>query len=445
MKFKIIIFLVLTLPMHIGVAQEAAKIWTLQECVNYALENNITVKQAQLDKDISIEDLKAAKWNFAPNLNASASQNFNFGSSITASGARASADFRSNSFGVNSSISLFDGFANIQGLKQAQIGIEAQEATIAKIKNDISLNVVNMYLQILFAQEQLKVAQSQIEISTINVNRIKELVGAGILAEGDLLNAKSSFATDNQNLIINENNLTIAKLKLAQLLQLNIGVIEVESMGVNIDNQTILGNNVQAIYEKANTEFPEIKLAELNILSAEKSIALSKANYYPTLTMSLGMNTIYQHRQGLPDFTAFTFSDQIDNNLGQSIVFSLNIPIFNRYQFRSNVNKAKVNYQKITLNLESERLRLKETIQSAYTDAKAASEAYDAANFSVEAQSKAFEYAQERFNSGTINSFDFNQSKTNLVNAQSQLIQSKYDFMFKLKVLEFYFGEPIFK
>lgn len=444
MKVKITILLILVSFVYTGFAQES-KVWTLQECVNYALENNITVKQAQLDKDISIEDLKAAKWNFAPNLNANASQNFNFGSSITASGARASADFRSNSFGINSSINLFDGFANIQGLKQAQIGIEAQEAAISKIKNDISLNVVNMYLQILFAEEQLKVASSQVEISTSNVERIKELVNAGVLAEGDLLNAKSNYATDNQNLIVNQNNLTIAKLRLAQLLQLNTDAIEVEPMEVNINNQTILGNDVQAIYEKANASFPEIKLAELNISSAEKSIALSKANYYPSLTMSLGMNTIYQHRQGQADFSPFLFSDQIDNNLGQSIVFSLNVPIFSRYQFRSNVNKAKVNYQKITLNLESEQLRLKETIQSAYTDANAASKAYDAANFSVEAQTKAFEYSQERFNLGAINSFDFNQSKNNLVNAQSQLIQSKYDFMFKLKVLEFYFGEPIFK
>ncbi len=442
MKVKITILLILFV--HVGFAQES-KVWTLQECVNYAVENNITVKQAQLDKDISIEDLKAAKWNFAPNLNANASQNYNFGSSITASGARASADFRSNSFGINSSINLFDGFANIQGLKQAQIGIEVQEAAISKIKNDISLNVVNMYLQILFAEEQLKVASSQVEISASNVERIKELVNAGALAEGDLFNAKSNYATDNQNLIVNQNNLTIAKLRLAQLLQLNTDVIEVEPMEVSINNQTILGNDVQAIYEKANAAFPEIKLAELNISSAEKSIALSKANYYPSLTMSLGMNTIYQHRQGQADFSPFLFSDQIDNNLGQSIIFSLNVPIFSRYQFRSNVNKAKVNYQKITLNLESEQLRLKETIQSAYTDARSASKAYDAASFSVEAQAKAFEYSQERFNSGAINSFDFNQSKNNLVNAQSQLIQSKYDFMFKLKVLEFYFGEPIFK
>ena len=418
------------------------KVWTLKECVDYALENNISVKQSELDKDISIEDVKAAKWNFAPNLNASASQSYNFGSSIGVSGARIPADFRSNSFSINSSVNLFDGFANVHTLKQARIGLEAQDAAILKMRNDISLNVVNSYLQILFAQEQLKVAESQIEISENEVKRVKQLVDAGVLPQGDLLNIKSTLAADKQSLIVAQNTLTITKLQLAQMLQLEAMSINVADVSVDVQNQAILGNSVTAIYDKANSTFPEIKLAELNILSAEKSIKIARANYYPSLVLSFGMNTAYQHRQSSVDVTPFLFSDQIDDNFGQSINLSLNIPIFNRYQFRSNVNKSKVNYQKIQYNLESERLRLRETIQTAYTDAHASSKSYDAATTSVEAQTKAFDYAQERFSVGAINSFDFNQTKNNLVNAQSQLIQSKYDFMFKMKVLEFYFGVP---
>ncbi len=418
------------------------KVWTLKECVDYALENNISVKQSELDKNISIEDVKAAKWNFAPNLNASASHSYNFGSSIGVSGARIPADFRSNNFGINSSINLFDGFANIHTLKQAKIGVEAQDAAIMKMRNDISLNVVNAYLQILFAKEQLKVAESQLAISENEVKRVEELVQAGVLPQGDLLNIKSTMAADNQSLIVAQNTLTITQLQLAQMLQLDVMSIEVEEVAVDIQDQKILGNSVTAIYDKANATFPEIKLAELNIMSAEKSIKIAQGNYYPSLTMSFGVNTAYQHRQGSTDIAPFLFSDQIDDNMGQSIIVSLNIPIFNRYQFRSNVNKSKVNYQKIQYTLESERLRLRETIQTAYTDAQASSKSYDAATTSVEAQTKAFDYAQERFSVGAINSFDFNQTKNNLVNAQSQLIQSKYDFMFKLKVLEFYFGVP---
>lgn len=425
-----------------SLSAQDTKVWTLRECVDYAVENNISVKQSELDKKISEEDVKAAKWNFAPNLNASASQNFNFGSSIGVSGARIPADFRSNNFGLNSTINLFDGFANVHTLSQAKIGIEANDAAILKMKNDIALNVVNSYLQILFAKEQLKVAESQLTISQGEVNRVKELVDAGVLPEGDLLNIKSALANDNQQLIVAQNNIIMAGLRLSQLLQLKTMSIEVQDIDVDIQNQAILGNGVEAIYNKANETFPEIKLAELNILSAEKGVKISKANFLPSLTASFGLNTAYQHRQGTTDFAPFQFSDQIDDNLGQSVRFSLNIPIFNRYQFRSNVNKSKINYQKIQYNLESEKLRLRETIQTAYTDALASSKSYDAATISVTAQQKAFDYSQERFKAGAINSFDFNQTKNNLVNAQSQLIQSKYDYMFKLKVLEFYFGVP---
>jgi len=425
-----------------SVSAQDTKVWTLIECVDYAVENNISVKQSELDKKISEEDVKTAKWNFAPDLNASASQNFNFGSSIGVSGARIPADFRSNNFGINSSINLFDGFANVHTLSRAKIGLEVNDAAILKMKNDIALNVVNSYLQILFAKEQLKVAESQLTISGSEVRRIKELVEAGVLAQGELLNVKSALANDNQKLIVAQNSLTIAELRLSQLLQLETMHIKVQDINVDIQNQSILGNGAEAIYNKANESFPEIKLAELNILSAEKGVKIAKANFSPSLTASFGLNTAYQHRQGSTDFTPFQFSDQIDDNLGQSIRFSLNIPIFNRYQFRSNVNKSKINYQKIQYNLESEQLRLRETIQTAYTDALASSKSYDAATTSVTAQQKAFDYSQERFKAGAINSFDFNQTKNNLVNAQSQLIQNKYDYMFKLKVLEFYFGVP---
>jgi outer membrane protein len=437
-----ILLSIISIGLLTSVSAQDTKEWTLKQCVDYAIENNISVKQSELDKNSSLEDVKAAKWNFAPNLNASASQNFNFGSSISVSGARIPADFRSNNFGINSTVNLFDGFANIQNLKQSKIGVQIQDAAIAKMKNDIALNVVNAYLQILFSKEQLKVAQSQLAISEEQVDRISELVEAGVLPQGDLLNIKSNLANDNQSLIVAENSVLITSLNLAQLLQLETTQIDVEEVSVDIQNQTILGNDVSAIYNKANESFPEIKLAELNIISAEKSIEIAKANYYPSLALSFGMNTAYQHRQSTTDVSPFLFSEQIDDNLGQSISLSLNIPIFNRYQFRSNVNKSKINYQKIEYNLESERLRLQQTIQNAYTDALASSKSYDAATTSVEAQTRAFDYSQERFKAGAINSFDFNQTKNNLVNAQSQLIRSKYDFMFKLKVLEFYFGVP---
>jgi outer membrane protein len=227
---KISILIIALTSFGVVQAQENNKVWTLQECVDFALENNISVKQSELDKSISIEDVKTAKWNFAPNLNGNASHSYNFGSSIGVSGARIPADFRSNSFSLNSSINLFDGFANIQTLQQAQIGVEIQDESINKMKNDISLNVVNSYLQVLFAKEQLKVAESQIKISQNEVKRISELVDAGVLAEGELLNIKSTLASDEQSLVLAENTLILSGLRLSQLLQLKTMAIEVEDI-----------------------------------------------------------------------------------------------------------------------------------------------------------------------------------------------------------------------
>jgi len=438
---RILISIIAIVGLLNSINAQEAKVWTLQECINYALENNISVKQTELDRNSATQDVKAAKWNFAPNLNASGSHNYVFGSSIAVDGSRASADFQSNNFMLNSSVNLFNGFANIHTLKQSKIGVEAQEAALAKMKNDISLNVVNGYLQVLFAKEQVKVAELQVEISEGQVARIEELVKAGSLPEGDLFNVRSNLATDQQNLIIAQNTQTMAALRLAQLLQLPEASIEVKDVNVGITDQSILSKDVTEIYSKANESFPEIKLAELNIESAEQSVKISKSSFYPTLSLNMGMSTAYQHRQGTTDF--FTFSDQLDQNLGKSVGLSLNVPIFNRYQFRTNVNKSKINYLKTEYSLESERLRLRETIQTAYTDANASLKTYEASTISVEAQTKAFNYADERYKNGAINSFDFNQAKNNLVNAQSQLIQNKYDFVFKLKVLEFYSGVPI--
>ena len=420
---------------------ENTKIWTLQESVDYALKYNISIKQSELDKQNQYQNVINAKGNFLPNINASASQNYNFGSAIDVTGSRVSSDFRSNSFGINSSVVLFDGFANIFTLNQAKLNYEVQNATVQKMRNDITLNIVNNYLQILFAKEQIKIAQFQVDISKSEVDRVANLVDVGVRPKGDLLNIKSTLANDEQSLIQAQNSLDIATLRLAQLLQLKEGTIEIKEVEIKTANAAILANSSTQIYEKAVISFPEIKAAELTIQSANKGIRISKANYLPTLSFNYGLNTTYQHRQGAIDI--FPFSQQMDNNLGHFFGFSLNVPIFNRFQFRTNVNRAEINFEKAQYNLESEQLRLRESIQNSYTDATLAAKTYEAAQVSVKAQAEAFNYEQERFKEGTTTPFDFNQIKNRLFLAQSQEIRAKYDFVFKTKVLEFYYGIPI--
>ena len=223
-------------------AQDTAenKVWTLKECVDYALENNISIKQSELDKLNQYQDVKNARGNFLPNLNASASQSFNFGSSIDATGSRVSADYRSNNYSLNSNLVLFDGFSNIHTLNQAQINVAVQEANITKMKNDISLNVVNAYLQVLFAKEQIKIAQFQVDISIKEVERITNLVDAGLAPKGDLLNIKATLGSDEQTLIDAQNNFDMATLRLAQLLQLPEGTITIEEIELKDPNLSLI-------------------------------------------------------------------------------------------------------------------------------------------------------------------------------------------------------------
>ncbi|MCC7332945.1 MAG: TolC family protein [Flavobacteriales bacterium] len=421
--------------------ENSSKIWTLKECINHALENNISIKKSELEKVNKQQDVRQAKGNFLPNLNASASQNYNFGSSIDVTNNRVSADYRSNNYSLNSNWVLFDGFANIHTLNRAKINIAIQEANIVKMKNDISLNVVNNYLQVLFAKEQIKIANFQVNISEKELERITALVEAGAVPKGDMLNAKATLSTDIQTLTEAQNNFEMATLRLAQLLLIPEGTIQIEEIQVAEPTNTMASNSSTVIYDKAVGFFPEIKAAQLVIQSADKSISISKADYLPTLSFNYSLSTAYQHRQGFPDY--YSYNKQLDNNLGHVLGLTLSIPIFNRFQFRSAVSRAEINKEQATFDLESEKIKLRESVQLAYTDASTAAKSYEAAKNSVDAQREAFDYANEKFQVGSISSYDFNQSKNRLFSSETQLIRSKYDYTFKVKVLEFYYGVPI--
>lgn len=421
--------------------ENSSKIWTLKECINHALENNISIKKSELEKVNKQQDVRQAKGNFLPNLNASASQNYNFGSSIDVTNNRVSADYRSNNYSLNSNWVLFDGFANIHTLNRAKINIAIQEANIVKMKNDISLNVVNNYLQVLFAKEQIKIANFQVNISEKELERITALVEAGAVPKGDMLNAKATLSTDIQTLTEAQNNFEMATLRLAQLLLIPEGTIQIEEIQVVEPTNTMASNSSTVIFDKAVGFFPEIKAAQLVIQSADKSISISKADYLPTLSFNYSLSTAYQHRQGYPDY--YSYNKQLDNNLGHVLGLTLSIPIFNRFQFRSAVSRAEINKEQATFDLESEKIKLRESVQLAYTDASTAAKSYEAAKNSVDAQREAFDYANEKFQVGSISSYDFNQSKNRLFSSETQLIRSKYDYTFKVKVLEFYYGVPI--
>jgi len=430
-----------------------SKKWSLKESVDYALKHNLSVKRASLSSDLKKEDITLAKSNFLPTASGSASQSYSFGSGVDlATNTRKSTDRRSNSFGVNTSINIFNGFKNLNTLRQAKLGYKSSQFDLKKMEDDISLNVLNSYLNVLFNKENLKIAQSQVSISQEQVDRTKKLVESGVQPKGNLLDVEATLASDEEKLVTAKNDLDLALLSLSQLLQLPKQGFDVEDVIVNISAAKMLPKSVNEIYTKSLNLRPEIKSAKLNIQSAKLGIDMAKADYKPSLSMNVGLNTFYNHNQGQKDdfinpitgdLVSNGFFTQLDNNFGQSVSLSLRIPIFNGFRTNTNVNKAKINYLLSQNNLDSQKLSLQETIERAYTDAKASLKSYEAATKSFSAQKEAFRFEKEKYEAGQSTSFDFNQVKNRLVSAQANLYRAKFNFIFKTKLLEFYYGIPI--
>jgi len=421
------------------------KQWTLLECVNHALENNITIQQNTLNLTLAELNVKNAKGNFYPNLNASTGGSFSFGSSFDpVSNDRVSNNVFGGSISVNSGVTVFNGFRNLNTYKQAQLGVETSKLDLEKIKNDISLFVVNAYLNILFAKENYNVAKTQSEISKTQYKAGKERFNAGAIAKGELLNLESSLANDLQNVISQENALIMAKLNLAQLLQLSPEGFDVVSVDVGSPTGALLYENANMVYERAVTTQPEIKRAEMGIENADFDIEIAKSGLRPSLSAQVGVSTNYGYNLNLPaGFENTKFFTQLDDNLGLGVGFSLNVPIFNRLQNKVNIERQQVNKQKSIVSLTDQKLQLQQTIEQAFVDAKTASKTYEAAMITLESQKEAFKNAQESYNLGAMTLFDFDIVRNRLVNSESTVIRTKYDFVFKTKVLQFYYGELV--
>lgn len=436
-------------------AQE--KQWTLQECVNYALENNISVRQSELDTELANENVRTAKGNFLPGVNASASQNFNFGSYIDQNGSRIAADSRGNNFGVNTGITIFNGFQNTNTYKQSKLGFESSKLQLAILKDNISLNVVNSYLNVLFNKESLRISEDKIKVTEQQLEQIQKLVDAGVRAVADLSEVKAQLASDQQGLVNSQNSVDIALLNLAQLLQTSHIGFDVQSMELDIASVALMYDNTEDIFNIAVEGRPELKSAQLGIEDAEYSIEIAKGAYMPTLSASASAGTSYQHRQGQKDErviidatspTGFStvsngFGTQLEDNLGYNVGINLSIPIFNRNQSKARVNRAKINAEKSKTRLIEAKQDLRVKIENAYADTKATLKQFESAKLSVLAQEEAFNNAKGRYDLGVMTSFDFEQVRSRFVSAQSALINAKYNFVFKSKVLDFYAGKSL--
>ncbi|MBB1193624.1 TolC family protein [Flavobacterium sp. SOK18b] len=436
--------------------QGQAKKWTLQECVNYAIQNNISIKQSALDTKTALIDKRGAIGNFLPSLNASASHSWNIGlnQDIT-TGLLRNQTTQFTSAGANVGIDIYKGLQNQNTLRKANLSIVAAKYQLLKMQEDIALNVANAFLQVLFNKENLKVQKEQLGINEKQYARSEELVKAGSIPRGDLLDIKATVAQNNQNVIVADNALLISKLSLAQLLQLkdfeNFDVVDDTNMR---DENNIMAQTPSAIYNKAIEGRTELKIARTNLEIAQKNVDIAKGAFQPTLQGFYSFNSRVSYAN-VPVFNnmgnitgtrnAAPFFNQFSDNKGQSFGAQLSIPIFNGFSVRNNVERSKVSLERSKIAVEQQDLDLQRNVFTAFTDAKGALKSYESAVIAVEARQGAVDYAKERYNVGLMNSFDYNQAQTLLTNAQSEVLRTKYDYIFKIKILEFYFGIPLIK
>ncbi|MBL7919210.1 MAG: TolC family protein [Bacteroidia bacterium] len=445
--------------------------WDLPQCIDYALKHNITLKQAALNSEINKNNTLQSKAALLPSLNAGAQHNYNFGQTIDRfTNTFANTQVLSQNFYLSSSVVLWSGLSQYNTVKANQYTYLSSEENVKQLANDLSLNVANAYISVIFGEELLKISQKQFDITNEQLVRTQKLVNAGAIAKSIEYDIKAQLANEEVNVTSAENNLTLSLLNLRQLMNLDsVSNFSVARPNIEVSENPILAD-IQFIYESGLKTQPSIKRGEYSILSAERYLAASKGRISPTLTFnaSLGTGTSGLAKDVLGvNFTGYqlsgitsggdsvytptselvtrktAFADQFKNNANKIVGFTLNIPLFNGLQTYTSVKNAKINALNARLSQDLAKQNLYKTISQAYISAKASLNKYAATKSSVDAANESFKYAQQKFDAGVISAFDFSTAKNRLFAAESNMLQAKYDYIFKLKVLDYYQGKPL--
>jgi len=443
MKFKIAIAAI-GLFSSLGMAQQNA--WTLEACIAYAENNNLSIAQFELDYENALIDNSDALGAMLPSFNTSMSSSGNTGLALdpTTNSLITSTIF-SVSGNIGSGLTLFDGLRNVHRLNRAKLSSLASEYRLNNLKDDIRLAVANSYLQVLSGKESAKVAQAQLAVSMKDLERTKALSASGVVPEGDVLEIEATVAGQEQQLVAAKNNIIISRIALAQLLQItdyeNFDISEETFM---LPNSRVLNNTPKEIFEKALTFRNDIKLSMINVSLANKDLQIAKGGLYPTIGAFFNYNTRYSDQnfnRNTGELVAF--KDQLWINDGVSFGAQLSVPVFNGFAVKNNIKRSKINLKRTELQFIHDKLTLETNINQAYADVDGSMKSFEAAQKTLEARTLAFQYTKERFEVGLLDAFNFSQAQLRVDNAQANLISAKYNYIFRLKVLEFYFGIPL--
>lgn len=430
-----------------SVSASAQKKWTLDACIEYAKQHNVNVIKQKIQNEILKRDIMIAKGNYFPNASFSASQNFSLGNSFNVSTSVGQSESRSNSFSLSSSTMIFNGFSNKYKLQKSKLLTEKGGADIDKIRFDLTLNITNKYLQVLFNKELLKIANEQVKISEDNFERLNNLFKNALANKKELLEIQSTFASDKKEVIIAKNKIVTSLIELKELL----GIKDIENFDlheIQIKDIIRLQSNSTSITDKIINNNPTVKASLFSIEIKKKDIKLAKGSFYPTINFNYSYSSNYFHIQGTKDvilnqqtnqFIDNGFWTQLNNNRTHYLGFSATIPIFNRFLARENYKKTKDELKLSEIDFESNKAKLKNKIKIAQNDLETARATLKASEVAFSTQKKAFSISQENYKGGNIPNYEFLESKSKLIRNTSEYVKAKYNLLFKEKVLGYYF------
>lgn len=474
---KRIRFGIIFLAVLIAQISNAQEKWSLETCIQYAIDNNIQIKQQNLYTEIQENQLQSTKLSALPSLNTSAYESLQLGRNVDPY----TNDFTENNtqsfnMDVSAQVDLFRGGQRFHEIKKSQLNLKAGLKDLEKAKNDLSVNIANAFFNVLFNEELLEVSIQQLETTMEQLENTKKLVNGGAMAQGNLLEVQSQVANEELQVVSAENNLDLAYLTLIQFLELDsIKGFKIDRPTINPIDEGIILPAARQVYLEAEMIMPEIERSELDMAIANRDLALARSNFYPSLVLSASYGSGYSSARkdideiipanpmligyGINSTTGdmfdvyqygfdYTyknrpFSDQIKDNASASLSLGLSIPIFNGWQIRSSINTSKINYDISKYSLELTKKNLLREIQQAYADASAAQKKYIATEKALNSMKESFRYTQKRFDIGLVTSLEYNTAKNQLNQTESELLRSKYEFIFKQKILDFYRGIPI--
>lgn len=443
MKIKIITALCL---LSLGMLSGQMRKWTLEECVYYAVDNNLTIQQFELDLENSKIDRSDAIGGLLPNINGQLQAGGNTGLTFDpVSNQPTNTSIQTATGNTTASVVLFDGLRNVNAIRRADMNALANQYRLDDLKDDIRINVALAYLQVLSNKETLKVSRAQYAVTEQDMKRTEVQVQEGVLPQGDLLEIQATAATQEQQIINGENQVLISRISLAQLLQItDYENFDIADEDYDVPPSEILSNSAKEIYEKALTFRNDIKFSEANVELAEKDLKIAKGGYLPTLDAFFNYSTRYSSEFRDP-FTGdnVSFGRQLWLNDGIFYGARINVPVFNGLSTRNSVKRSQIDLKRAELQYEQDKLELETNVNQAYVDVKNSAKNYEAAVKTLEARQLSYEYAKERYDVGLLNAFDFGVAQARVDNAAAEVIRTKYDYIFRIKLVEFYFGLPI--